>query len=260
MIIYGISTLGKPILIQEDNEEKYSYFRMSFIIITFLLTILNTIFIIKYFINFINSKKVIQFKYIIKQNRKNSFIVVITYLFHAVIHSFHYIDNIYRPVSYFEPKYLYQKYILSTMEITFYFNFPLTICGILFMKNLFKKGYVDYTYLTVYICSSLMTLMHYRIETPYLYTTSVNFSISGEGVSILIFICSTFMIRQKPEKKKYKLFIVLFFALILCILILVNLGVLYMLFSIILFMSIVFKLTEGIIYEDYEKIPNVENQ
>ncbi|KAI7906388.1 uncharacterized protein BX663DRAFT_483137 [Cokeromyces recurvatus] len=132
---------------------------------------------------------------------------MIFYILHVIIHNFHYMDNIYRPVDYFEPKYLYQKYIFSTMEITFFFNFPVTICGIVFMKKLFNNGYVDFSYLTAYICSSLMTLMHYRIESPTLYTPLVNFSITGEGVSIFLFICITFIIKQRPEKKKHKLFI-----------------------------------------------------
>lgn len=258
MITYGISTLGKPIVIYE-GDEKYTLLRIIFIVITFLLAIINIFCVIKYFKKFINSKKIIQFRFLIKQNYKNSLIVLSTYIIHTIIHSFHYIDNIFRPVSYFEPKYLYQKYILSTMEITFYFNFPLTICGILFMKNLFKKGYVDYTYLTSYICSSLMTLMHYRIEKPSFYTLSVNFSIAGEGLSIFLFICATFMIKQKPEKKYFKLFIVLFFAFIVCLLILTNLGFLWMLISLILFMIIIYKLTEGIMYENYERLPNIEN-
>ncbi|CAO3641646.1 unnamed protein product [Cunninghamella echinulata] len=157
-------------------------------------------------------------------------------------------DNIHRPVAYFEPKYLYQKYILSTMEITFFFNFPLTLCG-----------YVDYTYLVMYICSSLMTLMHYRIESPSFYSSSVNFSIAGEGVSILLLICVTFIIRQKPEKKYHKLFIVFFFSLIMSFLIFFNLGIWWTLIYLFLFTMVIFKLTEGIMYENYEKLPAFEN-
>ncbi|CAO3620342.1 unnamed protein product [Cunninghamella blakesleeana] len=145
------------------------------------------------------------------------------------------------------------------MEITFFFNFPLTICGILFMKTLFKNGYADYTYLVMYICSSLMTLMHYRIESPSLYSFGVNFSIAGEGVSIFFLICSTFLIRQRPEKKYHKLFIVLFFTLILCALILKNLGIWWMLAYLIPFSMVAYKLTEGIMYENYERLPTTES-
>lgn len=127
------------------------------------------------------------------------------------------------------------------------------------MKNLFKKGYVEYTYLISYVCSSLLTLMHYRIENPYFYGTSVNLSIIGEGAAIFLFICVTFMIRQKPEKKYCKLFIVISLTVTLCILIFVNFGFLYMISSALLFTLIIIKLTEGIIYENYEKIPTTEN-
>lgn len=260
MIIYGVSTLNKSIVIEEGDEYK-SPFRIAFIIFTFLLALTNVMSTIHHFIK---SKKIIQFRFFNfhTQHQKlkiSSFIILFTYILHTIIHTFHYMDNIYRPVDYFEPKYLYQKYFLSTMEITFYFNFPLTICGILFMKTLFKKGYVDYTYLLMYICSSLMTLMHYRIESPSFYSFSVNFSIAGEGIFIFFLICATFLIRQKPEKKYHKLFIVLFFTLILCVLILKNLGIWWTLAYLILFSMVIFKLTEGIMYENYERLPTTEN-
>lgn len=259
MIKYGLSTLGKPILIHEDFEDQHNYLRLFFVLVTFLLMFLNIILTIKNYLKFKDEKKIIKFRFV-KKNIQNSMFIVIFYIIHVIIHNFHYMDNIYRPVDYFEPKYLYQKYIFSTMEITFFFNFPVTICGIIFMKKLFKNGYVDYSYLTTYICSSLMTLMHYRIESPTLYSQLVNFSIAGEGFSIFTFICLTFIIKQKPEKKKHKLFIIMFFTIIISMIILVNFGIIYMLISLILFMIIIIKLTEGIIYEHYEKIPTSEVQ
>lgn len=252
--MYGTSTLGKTIVIREDDED-ITPFRTIFLTMTFLLALTNITLVMNYFIK---SKKIIQFRYLLQQNSKNSFIILTAYLLHTVIHTFHYMDNIYRPVDYFEPKYLYQKYILSTMELTFYFNFPLTLCGVLFMKNLFEKGFLDYTYLIAYICSSLMTLMHYRIESPSLYTSGVNFSIAGEGVSIFILICAAFLIRQKPEKKYHKLFIVSFFAFVLCLLISKNLGVWWMLAYLVFFIIVIIKLTEGIMYESYQKLPTTD--
>ncbi|ORZ04478.1 hypothetical protein BCR42DRAFT_429158 [Absidia repens] len=255
MIKYGTSTLGKPILIQEDDEN-VSTLRITFIILTCVLALTNIMLVTRYFMR---SNKLIQFRFFLQQTPKNALLVLITYLLHTVIHTFHYMDNIYRPVDYFEPKYLYQRYILSTMEITFYFNFPLTLCGILFMKHLFQKGYVEYTYLVAYICSSLMTLMHYRIESPSLYTFGVNFSIAGEGGSILLLICATFLIRQKPEKKYHKLFIVTFFTLMMCLLISKNLGIWWMLAYLVFFTIVIIKLTEGIMYENYQRLPTTES-
>lgn len=256
MIEYGESTLGKPIVINEDGEEN-SPVRIAFLVLTFMLASVNIMLVTSFYMK---SNKIVQFRFFRKQNSQNSLLIVAAYILHTVIHNFHYIDNIYRPVSYFEPKYLYQKYILSTMEITFYFNFPLTICGVLFMKNLLKKGYIDYTYLIAYICSSLMTLMHYRIERPSLYTFGVNFSIAGEGASIFLLICATFLVRQKPEKKYHKLFIVSFFAFLICLLILKNLGVWWALGYLVIFTAVVAKLTEGYMYENYERLPSSEPQ
>ncbi|EPB92186.1 hypothetical protein HMPREF1544_01011 [Mucor circinelloides 1006PhL] len=254
MITYGTSTLGKPIVTSEGDENT-NPIRITFLILTFILASINLVLVTSYFFK---STKMIQFRFLMKQNSKNAVFILAAYTLHTAIHTFHYIDNIYRPVSYFEPKYLYQKYILSTMEVTFYFNFPLTICGVLFMKNLFKKGFIDYTYLIAYICSSLMTLMHYRIESPSMYSPSVNFSIAGEGVSIMLLICVAFLIRQKPEKKYHKLFIVSFFTILVCALISKNLGVWWMLAYLVLFTVVIVKLTEGYMYETYERLPSTE--
>lgn len=256
MITYGESTLGKPIVVNEDDENT-SPIRIAFLIITFILALTNVSLVLNYFKK---SNKIIQFRFLMKQNSKSSIFILIPYILHTAVHSYHYIDNIYRPVAYFEPKYLYQKYILSTMEVTFYFNFPVIICGVLFMKNLFKKGYIDYSYLVAYICSSLMTLMHYRIERPSLYTFGVNFSIAGEGASIFFLICVAFLVRQKPEKKYHKLFIVSFFTILICALITKNLGVWWALAYLVLFVVVIFKLTEGYMYENYERLPNTETQ
>lgn len=211
------------------------------------------------YLSFKSEKKTINCIFI-KRSDRNSTIIFIFYIIHVIIHNFHFMDNIYRPVDYFEPKYLYQQYMFTTMEITFFFNFPVTICGIIFMKKLFNNGYADFSYLTAYICSSLMTLMHYRIESPTLYSTLVNFSIAGEGISIFLFICITFIIQQKPEKKKHKLFIISFFTVIISLILLFNAGVKFMPISLTLFIIIIFKLTEGVIFENYEKLPTSEVQ
>jgi hypothetical protein len=57
MITYGISTLGKPILTYEDYEDQFSFFRKTFIFITFLLMVLNIVFTIKNYLKFKNEKK-----------------------------------------------------------------------------------------------------------------------------------------------------------------------------------------------------------
>lgn len=237
MIKYGLSSLGRPIVIE---DEIFSPIRITFIITTFCIGLVNVGLVIKYFKD---SKKIIHFKYLIRQN---PWMIYTAYILHVFVHTFHYIDNIARPVAYFEPKYLYQKYILSPMEITFYFNIPLTFSGIIFMKNLYKKGYVEYSYLSTYVCSSLMTLMHYRIESPSFYSPLVNFSIVGEGLTIFLFICSAFMIEQQPQSKNlnYKLFILLFISLIVCLLILTNVGWSWAIVAFVMFAIVILKVIE----------------
>ncbi|KAK4512227.1 uncharacterized protein ATC70_002923 [Mucor velutinosus] len=137
---------------------------------------------------------------------------------------------------------------------------PLTLCGVLFTKSLFKKGYIDYTYLISYICSPLMALMHCRIESPSMYSASVNFSIAGEGLSILLLICVAFLVRQKPEKKYHKLFIVSFFAILVCALFSKNPGIWWMSAYLALFTVVITKLTEDYMYETYERLPSTETQ
>ncbi|KAE8965956.1 hypothetical protein PR003_g29633, partial [Phytophthora rubi] len=55
--------------------------------------------------------------------------VLVFYNIHQAIHIAHFADNIARPVEYKEPKWLYDQYLISTMEITFAFNVPVSICG-----------------------------------------------------------------------------------------------------------------------------------
>jgi hypothetical protein len=56
-------------------------------------------------------------------------LVSVLYNSHQAIHIAHFADNIARPVDYKEPKWLYDRYLVSTMEITFAFNVPVSIFG-----------------------------------------------------------------------------------------------------------------------------------
>lgn len=121
------------------------------------------------------------------------------------------------------------------MEITYFFNIPLTTWGVLFMKNLYQRGYVEYSYLTAYVCSSIVTLMHYRIENPSSFLASVNFSISGEGIAIFAFIIASFTIKQQPGNRYYKVAIILFPIIAVSLLILNNMGLVLALVALVLF-------------------------
>lgn len=135
--------------------------------------------------------------------------VVLVYIISHVIHSVHYVDNICRPISYYEPKWLYQKYLISEMEITFFANFPITFSGLYFMERL-VSGINGENYNTTanacrkmiwYTLGSLLTLGHYRTEPPWKYEPFVNFTIAGEGVSTILLALLLYQLRKESLKK-----------------------------------------------------------
>ena len=104
----------------------------------------------------------------------------------ALIHGAHYADNILRPVSYHEPKFLYQRYLVSSMEITFFINLPAVMINITAFEGLrlrvpssFRSGV---KWMLLYLAEAYLTLGHYRVDPPSAYSTWVNFTIGGEGV------------------------------------------------------------------------------
>lgn len=135
---------------------------------------------------------------------------VAAYLCHLVIHTAHFADNVARPTAYFEPEWLYKRYLLSTMEVTFFFNIPVTIFGAVSASKLVRilKTSDDLHYrvvlgasqthrtnpaacailrrLQIYTSMSALTLMHYMAEPPQSYSLFVNFTIAGEGLAALV--------------------------------------------------------------------------
>lgn len=195
MTKYGISKFGRQIVIAEDFDEDLPVLRVSFIFITLIVGAVAFLHACKHFIQLY----FIQRRYATVATPSHlptvatpPLLVSITYLVYLVnivIHSAHYADNIYRPVDYYEPKWLYDQYLLSTMEITFFINFPITIAGSLSIASLFcyEKGKliirkVSCYYMIVFIVGSLLTVLHYRTEPPSTYSAVVNFTIAGEGV------------------------------------------------------------------------------
>jgi hypothetical protein len=116
-----------------------------------------------------------------------------------VVHTAHFADNIARPVDYFEPWWLYRGYVLSTMEITFFANWPIVISGAVLIGPLLKSLHRRASKVSsvarrrrlcwgvvAYASTSIMTLMHYVVEPPVSYAPVVNFTIAGEGVAALV--------------------------------------------------------------------------
>ncbi len=123
MATYELSTYGKSIVINEGNDE-LPPIRIIFITITLLLGLV------------LRFKEATVFWSLWLARKRFNIITLlfVVYTCNSVIHTVHYADNIARPVNYYEPKYLYQKYILSTMEITFYVNFPISLIGKYFIN------------------------------------------------------------------------------------------------------------------------------
>ncbi|CAG2176961.1 unnamed protein product [Oppiella nova] len=99
-ITYGLSTYGKPIVINEGTDGLPAY-RLLFVFL-----------IITWFI-FLKIREILIYRAIRRHHRLDQ-----QQQPGSIIHTVHYVDNICRPVDYYEPKYLYQKYVISTMEIT----------------------------------------------------------------------------------------------------------------------------------------------
>jgi hypothetical protein len=195
MTKYGISTFGRQIVIAEDFDEDLPVLRVSFIFITLIVGSVAFLHACKHFIQLYFAQR--RYATVATPSHLSTvatppLLVCITYLVYLVnivIHSAHYADNIYRPVDYYEPKWLYDRYLLSTMEITFFINFPITIAGSLSIARLFwyEKGKLiirkaSCYYMIVFIVGSLLTVLHYRTEPPSTYSAVVNFTIAGEGV------------------------------------------------------------------------------
>lgn len=251
-----LSSLGIPVVVNEDQVD-FSQFRAMFLFITAMVGIYNIYSIIQMYkqtkVDHIDrdiltrtsstgNYAILRTHSFVKNNQRALKAITITYILHACIHTFHYIDNIIRPVDYHEPMWLYRRYFLSEMEITFWFNFPHVYFGIQFMKGLFDSGYVDYFYLIPFIYSALMTIMHYNVEVPAAYSFVVNMSIAGEGLSIVFLIAIAFVIKQKPENPesiRNKLIILSILAVCTGMIVITTLGLSSWSFAILLVLAVV---------------------
>lgn len=121
-----------------------------------------------------------------------------------------------RPEKYFELKWFYRKYIISSMELKFWANVLFVILGYNAIKSLINSmvtGERDkintYSlYFLIYIFSSLLTITTYLVEQPYSYELIPNLLISGEtalafGLLIILFRIHCLNTREMfggPEK------------------------------------------------------------
>ena len=130
---FNISSLGRNYLAHETPDE-VTVTRLIFVVVTLILggfTLMQTI---KFYFKLTSGNP--------KRNppKRVPFLVnfvFLMFLLNVLIHNAHYADNIYRPAAYFEPKYLYVRYLISTMELTFFANFPISYAGMSAIHSIF---------------------------------------------------------------------------------------------------------------------------
>lgn len=187
---YAVSTFGRNYVIDEELDELPTT-RIVFMLITFLL---GSFALLRFLMHWhkITGKKDKTCNY--RPLNASAVRIIMCYIISHIVHTVHFIDNIYRPVDYFEPKWLYDKVLISEMEITFFANFPITFAGLLVMEKFssaVSKRNVPQTIeackkIGWYIFGSLLTLGHYRTEPPWKYSISTTFTIAGEGLFTII--------------------------------------------------------------------------
>jgi len=193
---YATSIFGRTNVVEENFFDHFTS-RVTFITLTGLLGLSAILHILNSFVGYWKKNKSTQ-GWIIA--------TFISYLGNQIIHHSHYMDNIYRPVAYMEPKFLYQAYIFAPMEITFFFNWPLTLGGTYCMAWLLKDNHNHangiriakncFWGLIAYILGSSLTLGHYRTAPPSAYSPIVNFTIAGEGVFAVAMLIALIKIRR----------------------------------------------------------------
>ncbi len=161
-----------------------------------------------------------------KQRASSPLVLVslsVCYLLSILCHTWHYADNIYRPVAYFEPKWLYQRYLITEMELTFYFSLPMIYLSTIGIQNILwtaaadasngnalpgsdqansaaQSGVTGCNYLLVYAVMSAVSVMHYRVEPITSYAASTNASIITETLAALMLVAFVLWLRREFKR------------------------------------------------------------
>ena len=135
-------------------------------------------------------------------------IVPLILLFNIIFHVAHYADNIYDPAKYFEPKHLYLKIIISEMEQTFLFNFPLSILFLIATRKLLssctkEQSNAPYMLIVVAVYSfmSMISGGHYTYEPPSNFSLMCNLTIAGETLLAFVLLIISLLIHRLNTKK-----------------------------------------------------------
>ena len=201
-VVVGVSSFGRPIVVAEGDLSATRYY---FVVLTVLLSLCALLHVVRRFLQLSTKMQLSQASW--QEKKLYWWGLLVAFTVYLIIHGAHYADNIARPVAYFEPMWLYRGYLLSTMEITFFFNWPATIGGALAVGALFSTVPSEFFAATLqrqkrlcwgivaYSATALLTLMHYSIEPPTSYSWEVNVTIAGEGVAGGILALAALMLK-----------------------------------------------------------------
>jgi hypothetical protein len=125
-------------------------------------------------------------------------------ILNVTLHTLYYADNIYYPVRYCEPEWLYRAYVLTEMELKFGFFTPLMALAVgaailitrrlpsqseLAVLSVAKARQLQSVSLRlvrmcgVYACASFLSGLHYVVEPPSSYGATANLTITGSCVA-----------------------------------------------------------------------------
>jgi hypothetical protein len=197
--IYRVSTFRNEDVLISESIKHLPLIRIIMIIICIIIgigTLINLI--ITY----------MKYRLILKHHIFYRIIVPLILLFNILFHVSHYTHNIYDPAAYFEPKHLYVKILISEMEKTFAFNFPLSIVFMIATRKLLlsctnqqSKPLTTLILVTIYTLMSMISGGHYLNEPPWNFSLICNMTIAGETiVAFLLFIISLFIYRSISAK------------------------------------------------------------
>ena len=127
----------------------------------------------------------------------------------VVLHTFHYADNIWDPVAYCEPRWLYRAWVATEMEITFVFFTPLTmmalaIAGIVMSFPIYAAHSVMGLAMArpllglsaLYLAASALSGGHYAVEPPSAYALQANIAIIGEVIAATIVLIQAWRVHR----------------------------------------------------------------
>ena len=145
----------------------------------------------------------IKYRLKLKQTILHRIIVPILLLLNVSFHVAHYSHNIYNPAAYFEPKKLYIKRIITEMEPTFFFNFPLTIVFVIASRKLLIASMIEQSrffsmpiMITLYSFMSMISGGHYTYEPARYFSVMCNITIAGEAISAFLLMLLAWLVHR----------------------------------------------------------------